>query len=155
MFLLSPSPSSAVPLCSFCHRQANMGPFPWLRNLNIIDFLLNNTLWRATDLWVKNTKPDLVTIGQVLGQCFSTECTSIDGSDALVPCTREGSFGRSRTMESPCSSQAFVSCQSCGLICNLGITWCSLSLHVSCTLLCCSQTQIHCSCARDLRADVL
>lgn len=150
MFFLSPSPS-AVPLCS-CHSQANTELFPLLRNLNIIDFLLNNTLWRATDLWVKNTKPGLVTIGKVLGQCFSTGCVSIDGSDALVPCTREGSFGRSGTTESPCSCQAFVSCQSCGLICHLGIAWCSLSLHVSCTLLCCSQTQIHCSCARILRA---
>lgn len=47
----------------------------------MIDFLLDNTLWGATDLWLKNTKSGLITIGKVLGQCFSTECVSIYGGD--------------------------------------------------------------------------
>lgn len=52
----------------------------------MIDFLLNNTLWGATDLWLKNTKSGRVTIGKVLGRCFSTGCASIYGSDTVVIC---------------------------------------------------------------------
>lgn len=55
------------------------------KNNNKFDFLLNNKLWGATDLWLKNRTFGFVAIGKVLGQCFRTGCPLFMGVMHWLP----------------------------------------------------------------------